>query len=50
MAFNSKVTDKLRKVKCNMMKELVKSVKSVTSTEKILSKPVVIPSAVNMKM
>lgn len=50
MAFNSKVTDKLRKSKMQDVEGTSeKLLKSVTSTEKILSKPVVIPSAVNMK-
>ena len=50
MAFNSKVTDKLRKSKIQDVEGTSeKLLKSVTSTEKILSKPVVIPSAVNMK-
>lgn len=50
MAFNSKVTDKLRKSKRQDVEGTSeKLLKSVTSTEKILSKPVVIPNAVNMK-
>ena len=50
MAFNSKVTDKLRKSKRQDVEGTSeKLLKSVTSAEKILSKPVVIPNAVNMK-